>query len=545
MRYEKSAMIEWIKKKKIIIYGVGKIQQDFQYIFDWIVSEYYVDSNKMILDKPNIYPINKILEEKLDDILVIVCIHDKKEAEQNLVELGLSYKKNFLWVDDLFYLLDDVDEEYVLGKNVYIWGCGKTQKNLERGLKENGYNFSICGYIDNNSEVWGGKIISPEKLPELKDVYIIVASVYYASIKGQLEKMGLKEDRDFVCFSKFMVRPSQMMKKTIYDKPLKLGRCLMMERMTYTHSGIYPCCVMWVDYPIGNPVVDSCVDSWKSIVMKLYRLSVENRTYSFCKKGICKFLPKYPETDEKERDFYLKEFSTYPHTLALGLDDSCNLRCESCRNELRFTKEELLKERKRYAQDLLDSGWLEKVDEVFTSIEGEVFANEVDRMVLFGGQVMRDNIHILTNGNLLDEKNWNCLENSYKKIQVSISIDAATAETYNILRRGGNWQRLQKNLAMLSDKRKGGILERVEIKMVVQRKNYKEMVDFVKMAKKYQFDQVTFTRINNYGIYTDEEYADISMIGQDGHVSDELEKVLRDSIFEDKIVNIAEFSSCR
>ena len=107
MRYEKSEMIEWIKKK-IIIYGVGKIQQDFQYIFDWIVSEYYVDSNKMILDKPNIYPINKILEEKLDDILVIVCIHDKKEAEQNLVELGLSYKKNFLWVDDLFIFGDVV-----------------------------------------------------------------------------------------------------------------------------------------------------------------------------------------------------------------------------------------------------------------------------------------------------------------------------------------------------------------------------------------------------------------------------------------------------
>lgn len=542
-RQEKT--INWIKSKKVIIYGTGKIQKDFEYIFDWISCEYYIDDACKIKMDKKIFNIEKIKEENINDILIIACVIDKMLANQEFMQLGLEYKKNYLFIEDLLFLLDEIDEEYISSKDVYIWGCGETQKNLELGLKKNGYQFAIRGYIDSNPQKWGELVSSPEILSEMTEAYIIIASIYYTAIKKQLEEMGKVEGKDFACFSKFMARPSLMMLKTMYDLPLKKERCQMMERMSYTCFGIYPCCVSWVDYPIGNPVVDSCEDSWNSLVMKLYRLSVENRTYSFCKKGVCNFLPKSSFLGEYNIGTYQKKYSVIPRQLALGLDDSCNLHCESCRNEVKYAKGGLLEERKKYAEKIISSGWLEKVDDLFMSIDGEVFASEVDRMVLFGEHALRKNIHILTNGNLLDETNWKLLERSYEKIWISISIDAASEETYTILRRGGNWRRLQKNLEMLSKYRKEGKIERIEIRMVVQRKNYREMVDFVKMGQKYQFDQVIFCRINNYGTYTDDVYADISMVDKDGFINDELEEILKNPIFDNDIVKLNEFAPYR
>lgn len=529
--------IEWIKSKKVIIYGTGKIQKDFEYIFDWISCEYYIDPYKEGGNKA-------VTGENLEEILVIVCDQNKDMASNELTDLGLQYGQNFLWVDDLLFLLDEVDEKYILSKNVYIWGWGETQRNLEIGLKKNEYDFTVCGYIDNNPRNWNEKIISPEDFSAIQNTFVIVASIYYPSIKKQLEKMGKVENKDFMCFSKFMARPSHMMKLTMYDEPIQVARCnIPFERETYTCYGIYPCCVSWVDYPVGNPVIDTCEASWNSITMKLYRLSMENRTYSFCKKGVCSLLPKAPQILKiEDKDIvYKKNYPDYPRLLALGLDDSCNLHCESCRNNVRYATGDLLEERKRYANDLISSGWLEKVDELFLSIDGEVFASEVDKMILFGDRTKRNSIHILTNGNLLNEKNWERLEKIYDRIWISISIDAASEDTYRVLRRGGNWKHLQSNLQMLSDKKKEGKLEYVDIRMVVQKKNYKEMIDFINMGKKYNFDQVIFSRISNYGTYTEDEYAEISMIDKDGLVNTELAEVLHNPIFKDKMVSVGGF----
>lgn len=541
----------WIESRKTVIFGTGKIQKDFQYMFDWITCQYYVSRKQTDADK-DIFSPQRLADEDPEELLVIVCDEDREAAKAVLTELKLEYGRQFFWVDDLLFLLDSMDEGYINTKQVYIWGCGETQANLERELGKNEYHFPIVGYIDNDSKKWGGEwcnrpVFSPAELKKAENAYVIVASIYYDAIKTQLEEMGKQEGTDFQSYFLFMVRPSLLLKKTMYEKPLDVPKCnIPFQRLSYTCFGHYPCCVGWVDYPIGMPALDTCQESWNSVIMKLYRLSVENRTYSFCKKGVCKLLPRIPRILEEEKiGDYRTQVEEYPRLLVCGLDDSCNLHCESCRGKVRFAQGELLQERKKYAQKLIDSSWLEKADELFLSIDGEVFASEVDRMVLFGENVSRSSVHVLTNGNLLDERNWNRLESTYSNIWISISIDAASEHTYSLLRRGGNWKKLQNNLAMLSQKRMEGRLQCLDIRMVVQKKNYMEMESFAQMGLKYHCDKVIFSKINNFGTYTDEEYEKISMISRLGVLKEDMKRILEKPIFNEKFIDLSDFALYR
>ena len=57
---------------------------------------------------------------------------------------------------------------------------------------------------------------------------------------------------------------------------------------------------------------------------------------------------------------------------------------------------------------------------------------------------MRINLH--TNAVLCDERAWDDCSLHGRVDEVDVSIDAARPETYAIVRRGGNFERLLKNL---------------------------------------------------------------------------------------------------
>lgn len=74
---------------------------------------------------------------------------------------------------------------------------------------------------------------------------------------------------------------------------------------------------------------------------------------------------------------------------------------------------------------------------------------------------------------------------------------------------------------------------------VVQRENYKEMVPFVEWGQKLGVDEVFFTKILNWGTYTEEEFYGISMMEQDGVTpKTELKEVLEDSMMKSDIVDL-------
>jgi sulfatase maturation enzyme AslB (radical SAM superfamily) len=113
-------------------------------------------------------------------------------------------------------------------------------------------------------------------------------------------------------------------------------------------------------------------------------------------------------------------------------------------------------------------------------------------------------IQLHTNGTLFNQKMWEDMKEIQGMIKViEISIDAATKETYQKIRRGGNWEDLMDNLNFLKTLPMGFILS-----MVVQDTNYKEMELFYNNMINL-FDNkgsVFFKKITNWKTYSENEF---------------------------------------
>ncbi len=106
---------------------------------------------------------------------------------------------------------------------------------------------------------------------------------------------------------------------------------------------------------------------------------------------------------------------------------------------------------------------------------------------------------IFTNGLLFTEK---IIEKLFRgRVDIVFSIDGVTKDTYEYIRRGGNFERLTKNLNMIKEaKKKHGSTIETYFNSVVMKSNYFEIERFIDFAKQYNFNAVTLTPIRgNFG----------------------------------------------
>lgn len=491
------------------------------------------------IDELNFDDLENICDKKF---LIIICDIDISQYVLNLQKHRFASKIEYVHFKDYFKLLDTYNNEILHNRKIAVWGTGETEKNFNAACKKNGYQIEVSLYIDNNAEknnmYYRGcpvKIISD--INDISQYFIIVASIYYDDIKTQLNKYGLIEGKDYLPFSVFWSKPSSMLETLVEADRIPDFYCNRPYTwFYYTWFGAYLCCSTWVEYPIGNPASDSPEQCWNSTVAKLYRLSAENGTYCFCKKEACSKLHNSGLKEKKVYDFKI------PEKITLGLDYTCNLSCTSCRDHIQVATGNQLKIREHFANKILQTKWLEKTKILELSGSGEALASKIDQKVLFSNDISkRESISLLSNGILLNSSNLQKLKKHFKKICINISIDAASENTYNCIRRGGNWNILMNNLQNLSQMRRNKELEYIEIRMVVQKRNYKEIPDFIQMGKKYCMDSVVFTKLLNWDMYSDEEYFDQAMLYPNGQIKPELEQILRTYALNEKIAIISEF----
>lgn len=325
------------------------------------------------------------------------------------------------------------------------------------------------------------------------------------------------------------LKPSEMFIKTINSSQKNI-KCNNLEETGYIDSDgyLWGCCPGWVKFPFGNFLKEQ--DFYDKYMARIIKLSSLNKTYCFCNLNLCKY------NNQGQR----KEFKTkpYPKELTIAFDKTCNLKCSSCR-KCYYTADKKDKQRQnKIIESLIKSGWLDKSIMIMAG-QGEVFYSDIYRKILMSN-VKRDTIRILTNGTLFNEKNWNLIKEIYINIYVEISIDAATKETYQKLR-CGNFDYLLKNLRMLGELRKENRIKWLQFNYVVQKDNYNEMKDFVELAKHLNADMVQFTRLNNWGTFTKNEYKDKCLIIDDRYLQYDFYNILMDPVFKDKIVDIQSF----
>lgn len=274
---------------------------------------------------------------------------------------------------------------------------------------------------------------------------------------------------------------------------------------------------------------------------KILCLSTQNRTYTFCKRDMCPyFINRVSRSVAEKEDWEYKKMESRPEVLAIGYDKTCNLRCETCRKELHIAGAQ--EAAVAYAVgELVKKELLPGCRFFILAGNGEVFASMAYAEAYESKESEKiPYIRILSNGTLFNPANWKRFKQGKSgKIMVTFSIDAARKATYEDIRRGGNFDVIRKNMAFAAELKKRGELAYFRMNFVVQKKNYQEMPEFVKWGEELGADEVFFTKILNWGTFTDEEFREVSMMREDGITpKPELEEVLQNSIMKHRIVDL-------
>lgn len=221
-----------------------------------------------------------------------------------------------------------------------------------------------------------------------------------------------------------------------------------------------------------------------------------------------------------------------PFTLVIANSGKCNLKCIMCTSNDTYIKNDDLFNEKLFTKILPEI--LPGISYLHLEGNGEVFSHPQSVKFL---QSLDPNrypslkIHFLTNGTLFTPELWGSINhNTYRYI--AVSIDAALKETYEKIRRNGNWDVLQRNLKFIAELRRTGAFHYFRINFCVMLSNYKEMKDFVKLGLSLGCDEIHFQKI--YGSVNIKENINLT---NNKRIFVEIGKTLTDPVFSRPEVN--------
>jgi pyruvate-formate lyase-activating enzyme len=309
-------------------------------------------------------------------------------------------------------------------------------------------------------------------------------------------------------------------------------------------------CPAWVPFPIGNVLTAESADTvWNSDAALEIRRSILDGDFSYCSRTLCSFiaaqkLPRKEDIHDPIFRGYIDHHTTrlpdFPDMVELNHDSTCNLACPSCRTEILVAKAD---EQDAYsrATDRVILPLLKRANGSYISGGGEAFASKHYRSVL--SELNRREyphlrIHLITNAQLVTPQKWAAFPNLAEMIgALSVSIDAAKAESYEKLRWPGKWSTLMTNLEFIAGMRRSGEIRQFWINFVVQKENYREMLDFVELGVQLGVDQIWFQRVVNYGAYDEATFADIDVTSPQHPEHAELLEILRNPLLRGPLIN--------
>ncbi|MBY6241311.1 radical SAM protein [Methylosinus sp. Sm6] len=292
-----------------------------------------------------------------------------------------------------------------------------------------------------------------------------------------------------------------------------------------THTGLaFVCCPVWLPKPIGALALEPEA-LWNSATAREIRESIVDGSFRHCDHHTCPLIASralLSRASAQARELIAQHRSGAPAPLPkhviLSHDKSCNLACPSCRSGLYVAN----KTQQAKLDDLLESSilpLLRNAEEVVITGSGDAFGSNHFRNVIkriTTGEFPGLKIHLHTNGQLFDERAWRELSLEGHVGGVQISIDAARADTYANVRRPGNFDRLLKNLAFVETLRARGAISHLHFSMVVQTANFREMPEFVILARDHAADLVSFNMIRQRDVFSREEFVQ-AFIGAPEH----------------------------
>jgi MoaA/NifB/PqqE/SkfB family radical SAM enzyme len=168
----------------------------------------------------------------------------------------------------------------------------------------------------------------------------------------------------------------------------------------------------------------------------------------------------------------------YPETLQIAVTTQCNLRCRMCA---------LTAEGKGYTGRHADPDLFKRIEPILPFVSG-IKLQGTGEPFLYPGMkqacelAMKHGVQLITvtNATIIDDEIARMVAPTFHEIFVS--MDAASADTYKIIRSGGRLDQVLRGLDFIN-KHRGPNL-RLGLAFTIMRDNVHELPDFVRLAKK-------------------------------------------------------------
>jgi MoaA/NifB/PqqE/SkfB family radical SAM enzyme len=337
-----------------------------------------------------------------------------------------------------------------------------------------------------------------------------------------------------------------------YDLSDKFCHLPFTHMSTGVRGETFACaCPAWVPFSIGNVLTSESGDAiWNSDVAAEIRRSILDGDFSYCSRTQCSFIAgqKLPRKSEVAREplrGYIENRSTriaeMPAMLELNHDATCNLACPSCRTEIVSAKSDEVDLYERASERVILPMLKKVAGQTYITGGGEAFASKHFRSILRA--LNRDEfpalyVFLITNGQLLTPYRWSEFPRLPEMIEVlAVSVDAARAETYEKLRRPGKWNVLMRNLEFIAEMKRTNQIRHFGLNFVVQRDNFREMLDFIDLADRLGADRIWFQRAVNYGAWDEATFAELDVSSPSHPDHAELLAILRNPAFKHPEMN--------
>ncbi|MCK5057128.1 MAG: SPASM domain-containing protein [Candidatus Aminicenantes bacterium] len=293
---------------------------------------------------------------------------------------------------------------------------------------------------------------------------------------------------------------------------------------------------------VGNILEKPLKEIWNSREIKKLRRTVYKNNYQEICKPNCPSLialkkkkigmGKYADFDIFRQVRENKTHLDSPYRcVIIATNPCCNLACIMCRTKRQIKLNELEKKINRATLDEIREN-ISNLRLLRFSGDGEVFVNEL-AIEFFQMLEHKDTSYltlgITTNGQLLDKSKWEMLKRlKVARLELGVSIDAVTKQTYEKIRRHGNWERLNKHMDMLAKERSKGNLHHLAINFVVMRCNIEEIEQFIRLGEKWNCDAINFSRVFKKKIAAAQDFFN----PPDRYYLDKLSDILQNPIFD-------------
>lgn len=251
-------------------------------------------------------------------------------------------------------------------------------------------------------------------------------------------------------------------------------------------------CDAWVPFSVGQVEDFKSFDQvFASPVARQVQGAITAGTFDYCDTRHCGVMQQNQKT-------------LYDYYLHIGIDDSCNLHCPSCRKDKIFRSEaKWIDPRLEWIERI--NHWIEQVPDktvhIMIGANGDPFASLIYRHLIKRVDFSQNVTFSFRTNGLLMRKHLEEFTIMPRIKNLDISIDAATEETYAITRRGGSWSILLENLKFAQELKAKYNLMLVG-NFVVQKANFREIPAFAKLCITYGL-RPSYQILQDWGTYPD------------------------------------------